>query len=201
MTYDLIDEEVVTEPVTLAEAKAYLQTDADYATTDDVIELAISTARIRLEQYLNVGLVNRDVKLQWNGRLIKLPLYPNGDIEGILLNDETDPLDPDLYTSSRGREKELVINSKICYGGSGSWFYSIIGQYAEFTPSQAYESIDTDLYTVTYNTGYDTLPLGLKQSLLAEMSYIFNLHGAPVTDLISPNAKSLSHGYSHNLVL
>jgi len=201
MTYDLIDEAGITEPVTLAEAKAYLQIDADYASNDDVINLAISTARIRLEQYLNVGLVNRDVQLQWNGRLIKLPLFPNGEIANIKLNDETDPLEPSLYTSSRGREKELVINSKICYGGNTEWFYSLTGDYVQSWGSDYVNTIDNDLYTVTYNTGYETLPLGLKQSLLAEMSYIFNLHGAPVTDLISPNAKSLSHGYSRNLVL
>lgn len=199
MTYDLIElDDTLTEPISLAEAKAYIQIDADYSGNDDVIQTAISTARIRLEQYLNVGLINRNVEVQWNGREIKLPLYPNGAIVSIKINEETDPLEPSLYTVSRGRSKKILINSKACFG-AGNWFYSING-YVEFTPSQS-ETIDNDLYTCVYNTGHEALPLGLKQAILAETSYIFNLHGSPVTDLISPNAKLLANGYSHNLIL
>lgn len=200
MTYDLIELEIpLAEPISLAEAKAYIQIDAGYSGNDDVIQTAISTARIRLEQYLNVGLINRNVEVQWNGREISLPLYPNGAIQSIKINEETAPLEPSLYTVSRGRSKKILINSKACFG-TGNWFYSSLNDYVEFTPTQS-EIIDNDIYTCIYNTGYEVLPLGLKQAILAETSYIFNLHGSPVTDLISPNSKLLANGYSHNLIL
>lgn len=203
MTYDLIEiEEDLTEPVTLPEAKSYLQVDQDYAGDDGDINLAISTARIRLEQYLNVGLINRDVEVQWDGKVIDLPLYPNGAIASIKFNEETDPLESDLYTVSRGNNKKLGINSKMCYGGGGSWWYSRINMTAEFTPNNfGHDEIDTDIYSCIYNTGFENLPLALKQALLAEVSYIFKLRGEPITDLISPNASKLANGYSHNLVL
>jgi hypothetical protein len=59
-----------------------------------------------------------------------------------------------------------------------------------------------ETYTVKYNTGYkDNLPNALKQSLLAEVSYMYMLRGMPPTDLISPNSALLSAGYSKNLIL
>lgn len=197
MIYDLIelDNELV-EPINLIEAKSALQIDADYATDDHIISLAISTARIRLEQYLNVGLVNRDVSVQWNGELLNLPLYPNLNVLEVTKNDEITPLDADLYEVSKMRAKKIAIKS--IYGLTGDWFYSITNQTAYFTPTKC---IDNDIYTVKYNTGYEDLPLGLRQALLAEMSYIFNLHGSPITDVISPNAALLASCYSRNLVL
>lgn len=196
--YQLIDENETDEPVTLAEAKAYMMIDADYASNDADIELLISTARIRLEQYLNVGLANRDVVLQWPGTPIQLPLSPNFTITSLVDKDNV-AVPIDQYTVTAYRDKSIWINSTNSMGIS--WFYAIDNSYVSpwsFNPAEC-----DSIYTLTYNTGYETenLPKPLKQAILAEVDYLLKLRGMPVTDLVSPNAKLLAHGYSKNLIL
>lgn len=195
MSFQIIDNETVIEPVTLPEAKAYMQVDADYASDDATINLALTSARIRLEQWLNVGLVQRDVKVIWDGRPLALPLIPIGDVSGVTKNAETEPMLPADYTVS-GYPKSISINSLTC--GNFSYWYSITGN-VEIT--QIGNPLSTDYYTVTYQAGYDILPGLLKQALLAEADYIFKLRGLPPTDIISPNAVQLASGYSNNLIL
>lgn len=196
--YQLIDEATADEPVSLAEAKAYMMIDADYASNDADIELLISTARIRLEQYLNVGLANRDVVLQWPGTPLQLPLSPNFTITSLVDKDNI-AVPADQYTITAYRDKSIWINSTNSMGVS--WFYAIDNSYVStwsFNPAEC----DT-IYTLTYNTGHETenLPKPLKQAILAEVDYLYKLRGMPVTDLVSPNAKLLAHGYSKNLIL
>jgi len=194
--YELSElEEDIDEPVTLAEVKAYSMIDADYSSDDDVIGVLISTARERLEQYLNVGLVKRNVQIQWNGYPIDLPLSPNADLVTLVDKDDVE-IDADDYTYTPYSSKKIWINS-LTVGGT-EWFYHIDGGVS-FWNGGICES-DT-IYTLVYNTGYETLPKALKQALLAEVDYLLKLRGLPVTDLISPNAKLLANGYSKNLVL
>jgi len=197
MSFDIVDYGIVTdEPITLAEAKAYSQIDADYASDDDQIGIAISTARERLEQYLNIGLVNRDVTIEWSGCNLKLPLTPNISI--VSVSDKDGVMDSDKYKVSEGRNKYISINS---ISSSGyNYFYSTTFENVEISSvnGSGYASI----YTVIYNTGYlDSIPTALKQSLLAETDYIIKLRGLPPTDVISPNAALLSAGYSKNLTI
>lgn len=196
--YQLIDEEEATEPVTLGEAKAYMMIDADYASDDADIQLMITTARERLEQYLNVGLANRDVTLQWSGYPIELPLSPNGNVVSLVDKDDV-AVPSDKYTVTLYRDKKIWINNSSSSGIE--WFYAIDNSYV--TPFSGYVNESTDIYTLVYNTGYesDKLPKALKQAILAECDYLYKLRGMPVTDLVSPNAKLLAHGYSKNLVL
>lgn len=193
MDVQLVDNETVTEPISLEEAKAYLQIDADYSTTDDDVTLALTAARQRLEQYLNIGLARREVKVYWDGRQIELPLSPNGDIVSVKNGDDT--LATTDYTVVNLPAKRVSVNSATCW--NGSWFYSLSG-YVEFTPSN---TPNNTVYECTYQTGYETLPTALKQAILAETTYLFNLKGSPVTDVISPNAAMLANGYSRNLIL
>lgn len=194
----LIDEEEATEPVSLAEAKAYMMIDADYASDDADILLMITAARERLEQYLNVGLANRDVKLQWPGYPVDLPLSPNGNVVSLVDKDDVS-VPGDKYTVTLYRDKKIWINSSSSSGIE--WFYAIDNSYV--APFSGYVNESTDIYTLVYNTGYesDKLPKALKQAILAESDYLYKLRGMPVTDSISPNAKLLAHGYSKNLVL
>lgn len=201
MTYDLIDEEEVTEPVTLAELKSYLQIDADYSSDDGVLNNALTTARKRLESYLNVGLVNRDVVVQWDGCEIKLPLFPNGEVTEVTKNDDTDPLDADKYTVTRGRSKSIFINGLFDNPLNYSFFYPFGGQGVEIWETSETSSGVPDLYSVSYSTGYADLPIDLKQALMAEASYLFNLRGEPITDIISKNAALIAGNHSKNLIL
>lgn len=196
MSYELIDEAEVTEPVTLTEAKAFMRIDDDYTSEDSEIEATITTARQRLEQYLNVGLANRDVMVVWNGSILELPLSPNLDVISVQDNEDT-PLDIDKYTVQGYHNKSIRVNS-VC-GGDWDFFYQTNGIVNVGIP-MPYEN--NTFYKAVYNTGYaDNLPKALKLAILAEIDYLYKLKGLPVTDDISPNAIKMASGYSNNLIL
>ena len=193
MDIQIVDTQTVTEPITLAEAKAYLQIDADYASNDNDINTCLISARKRLEAYLNIGLVQRTVTVYWGGHELELPLSPTVSITNVKKGSDT--LTTNDYSVLDLPAKRIMVNS--ASGLNGDWFYSINGS-VEFTPTS---QDNNTVYTCEYVTGYDTLPGDLKQAILAECSYLYKLRGEPVTDLISPNALMLASSYSRNLVL
>lgn len=193
MDVQIVDNESVTEPITLDEAKAYLQIDADYASNDDEINLALITARKRLEAYLNIGLVERAITVYWGGHELELPLSPTVSITSVKKG--SDDLTTNDYSVLDLPAKRISVNS-VC-GMNGNWFYSLNG-YVEFTPIH---EVNNTVYICEYVTGYETLPSDLKQAILAETSYLYLLRGSPVTDLVSPNASLLANSYSRNLIL
>ena len=194
MDIQIVDNETVTEPISIAEAKSYLQIDQDYAADDGDIAIALTSARQRLESYLNIGLAKRSLTVYWNGTAIELPRSPTGDITEVKKNDEL--LVADDYHILPMPAKRICVNNAYSY--PGEWFYSMDG-YVEYTPS--FTGQCNDVYSVKYQTGYETLPTDLKQAILAETHHIFNLRGFPVSDVISPNAALLASNYSRNLIL
>lgn len=201
MDIQIVDNATVVEPITLSEAKSYLQIDTDYSTDDSQITLALTSARQRLEKYLNIGLVKRAIEVYWGGHEIELPLSPTVSVASVDKSKEDgtfETLTADKYHIIPLPANRLYVKEASCLGG-GTWFYSIFG-YAQFTPFYRHGHNNT-VYKVAYETGYTTLPVDLKQAILAETSYIFNLKGAPVTDLISPNAAQIASGYSRNNAL
>lgn len=193
MDVQIVDLEIVTEPITINEAKAYLQIDADYASNDNDIALTLSTARKRLEAFLNIGLVNRKITVFWGGYELELPLSPNGDI--LTVKKGSTQLNENDYSVLNLPAKRISINS---IGGlSGNWFYSLSGQ-VEFT---ALSQANTDVFSCEYNTGFTDLPADLKQAILAETAHLYKLRGEPVVDIISPNASLLANSYSRNLII
>jgi len=194
--FQIIDNETVTEPVTLAEVKAYSHIDADYSADDDTLTFLITTARIRLEQYTNIGLAKRDVTVQWGGGLLNLPLSPNGDIVSVKDSEGVD-VETDKYTVTKFQNKNIWINS--LSGVNIEWFYGNGNDYV--SPWQWNANECNSIYTVVYSTGYETLPLALKQALLAEVDHLLKLRGMPITDAIGKNTMLLAKGYSRNLIL
>jgi len=195
--YQLIDEAEVTEPVSLAEVKAYCRIDADYTSEDTDLEITMTAARVRLEQYLNIGLANRDVTMQWSGCPVNLPLSPNFTI--ISLQDkDSQPVSTDDYHITKYQAKRIGINSMSFLDGY-NWFYNIDGGVQVWDIDGSVQ--DESFYTLVYNTGYEDLPKALKQALLAEIDYLYKLRGMPVSDVVSPNAVLLANGYSRNLIL
>lgn len=183
------------EPITLSEAKAFMRIDADYASDDSDIQTAISTARERLELHLNVGIVNRDIQIEWNGGVLELPFTPNFEV--IEVSDKDGILDPSKYTVQGISSKKVRVGEKT---GDYNYFYSMNNSYVEISSANGFDCSET--YTIKYNTGYkENLPSAIKQSILAETDYIYKLQGSPVTDIISPNAALLSAPYSKNLIL
>lgn len=194
MDIQIVDNQPVTEPITLAEVKSYLQIDADYSVNDFDLMIASTAARKRLEAYLNIGLVKREIIVYWDGSPIELPLSPTGNILEVLKNSEE--LSSEDYTLILMPANRISVNQ--AYACNGEWFYSIDG-FVEFTPT--FTAGSTDVYICRYETGYDELKGDLKQALQAEIAYIYQLRGEPVTDIISPNAVLLASQYSRNLIL
>lgn len=198
MTYELteIDEGAIVEPITLAELKSYMRIDQDYLADDGDLMTTLSAARVRLEQYLNVGLANREVKLQWYGGLIELPLSPINDIVSVSGSDDV-VLPPEDYKSvGFNKEKLYVVDACTL---NGDFFYNMTDMVLEV--DVPLDHVNREIYTAVYNCGYEVLPKLLKQAVLSECDYLFKLRGMPVTDLISPNAALLASGYSKNLIL
>lgn len=184
------------EAVTLDEVKAYMRIDADYSREDFELLTFIGAARERLEQFLNVGLAYREVKLEWNGNPIKLPLSPNGTIVSVTDKDNV-AVPTDDYTVSSGSDKLIYINS--LNSGGIEWFYSIDRSYVE--PWSFTDAVNEDIYTAIYNTGYESLPKGLKLALLAQVDFMYKNKGLPESVNIAPYALMMAKGYSKNLVI
>ena len=194
----IVDTETVVEPVTLAEVKSFSRIDADYASDDNDLSMAMITARKRIEAYLNIGLVKREVTVYWDGSVLELPLSPNGDIVSIYKNDDLDPLTTDDYHIDTYPAKKISIND-ICGGNIENVFYAIDGSYVDFSLSVS--SPNGDVYKVKYQTGYETLPNDLKFALLNEIDVLYKLRGEPITDDINPNTVRMVNHYSRNLIL
>lgn len=193
MEYQLIDEAEVTEPVTLLEQKAFSRIDADYSADDSDIELMITAARQRLELYLNVGFVKREVKVLFNGSSVKLPLYPNGDISSV--TDGTDPIPADKYHVGGIGLKTIVTGG--AFDWHGDWFYTRCG-VVEFSPIGRQ---DNTIYNVTYDAGHETLPQALKMALMSQVDYDIKNLGMPLYGSLSDSVLTMTQQYSQNLVL
>lgn len=196
MSYQVIDEAEVTEPVTLSEVKNYCRIDSDYTADDNELNVMITAARQRLEQFLNIGFARREITLQWDGRYMELPLSPTGDIVSVM-NGETE-IDADDYYLSGYQAKSLGVKPS---GSNGiEWFYN-----QDFTEVSVFSGglvgEPCTMFAATYETGYETLPNSLKIALLAQIDYQFKQRGMPDNALYSDMALDLARPYSRNLVL
>lgn len=182
------------EPVSLAFLKSYMQIDADYSVDDDVLLMFLSTSRELLEKELNIGLLYRKIKVQWDGSLLELPYSPTGSIISVTKNGGafTD------YSTDNLQAKSIWVNG-LSYGFTGDYFYSIANGTVEL--SNVNKSTPSDLYEVIYNTGYQTLPGTLKLAICAQTDYSFKKRGNPEGGLVCSEALRLSDGFSRNLVI
>ena len=193
MSYQIIDDTDFTETVTLAEVKNFSRIDADYTAFDDELTLLISAARQRIEAYLNIGLVQRSITVQWAGYPLELPLSPTGDITSV--TGKGGAIAEADYTVSNYQAKRIAINS--VSGGSIEWFYH--DGYVE--PWTWNAAACNEMYSVTYLTGHDELPKALKNAWLSEVDYLFKMRGMPDLDQISQTAAVLVSSYSRNPIL
>lgn len=197
MSYQIIDSPDITEPITLAEQKAYSRIDADYSSEDSDLSGLISAARAVIEGWLNVGLANRDVQVQWNGYPLQLPLSPNVSVGSVLSGADTLPTTD--YTVSAWQNKTIWINSESAK--NVEWFYAQDNSYV--TPWYEHVNSTGTIYTVTYNTGYtsENLPKALKQAIMAQVDWMYKNRGEPNASSVCPQAVLLASSYSRNLVL
>lgn len=191
-----IIDDIVAEPVTLAEVKSFLRIDADYSSEDTVLDLIITSAREKLEAQLNIAFGVKTLEVQFTGYGIELPYGPTGDIASIykLKDDgtqETDPLTADDYRIEGLEYKTLLIGNP----DRVTWFYPIAGgAYPE-----TYNNFHVSTYNVIYDTGFETLPKGLKHALLIQIQEDYKLQG--MESGVSDAALKMAEKYSRNLVL
>lgn len=182
------------EPVTLPFLKSYMQIDADYSADDEVLNTFLTASRELLEKHLNIGLLYRQIKVQWDGSLLEVPYSPTGTIVGVTKNGEafTD------YSTDDMQAKSIWING-LSWGFRGDYFYSISNGTVEV--SNVTQNVLGDKYEVTYNTGYQVLPGTLKLAICAQVDYSFKKRGNPEGGIVCADALRLSEGYSRNLVI
>lgn len=195
--YQIVDEADVTEPIDLADQKIFSGIDVDYSVPNSDILTAIAAARQRLEAHLNIGLVKREIIVQWNGCTLELPLSPTGDITYV--KKEADTLSTDDYVISSYRAKTISIKDVV--GSNFNYFYDINGGYVEVTNISGSNADMCAMYEVKYSTGYETLPQGLRLAIMAQADAIIKLKGMAPSALVSPNAALLSNPWNRNLVL
>lgn len=191
-----IIEDIEEEPVTLEEVKSFLRIDADYTAEDTVLDLIITSAREKLEAQLNLAFGIKTLEIQFTGYEIELPYGPTGDIESIYKlkadgTQEPDPLTEDDYKIEGLEYKTLLIGNP----DGITWFYPIAGgAYPE-----TYNNECVSTYNVVYETGFTTLPKGLKHALLIQIQEDYKLQG--MESGISQAALKMAEKYSRNLVL
>jgi hypothetical protein len=201
MSYQIkVITDVATEPVTLAEVKAWCRIDDDYVSDDAQLNLLISSARELLEQETNIGFAPRTLELQWNGCPVEMPYSPTGAITSVK-NKDGDTLTTDEYEVSTNQAKSIMVKSACGYDGF-EFFYHI-DQSVSLWSWPVNNLCADDAYACVYVTGYEAgkLPKSLKQGILTQIDYMFKQQGMPDNSLVSEQALLLAKGYSRNLIL
>lgn len=139
-----------TEPVTLAEAKEWCKIELAIAEEDTLITELIKTARLQVEGFLNISLVDKTVEAHLNNTLggIELPYQPIKELTSLKNEDET----------------ELTTGQ---YTLRGVFFKSIK------SPCDAY-------LIANYTTGYSNtnpLPKQFKTAVLQQVAYLYENRG------------------------
>lgn len=121
------------EPVNLSEVKEYLRIDSDSSDSDNVLELLITSAREKLEGFLNVYFIPKSVKIEFSSRVFELPYGPAGVITELTrqIGDETPVIvDSDKYYTNGLDFKTLII--KEFDNDYSGWWYPINGGYPQW---------------------------------------------------------------------
>jgi uncharacterized phiE125 gp8 family phage protein len=75
------------EPITLAEAKAFLRVDHD--DEDALIQTLIASARERLETHLNIAMITRQMRFSTATKgTVRLPRWPVASVQTVRFDDE-----------------------------------------------------------------------------------------------------------------
>lgn len=194
MKLQVVDNETVVEPITLDEVKTFSRIDIDYTADDADLLQMITSARKRMEKYLNIGLAQRLVIVQMSGRnSIPLPMGPTTEVVEIKSSGEI--VDPSKYFVDDFEYKTVYLNTE----GEEyrHWWYSTSGE-VEFNGSF---SQNRAMYAIKYLTGYQSLPADLKLALKVEVDYLIKLRGMPESDGLSSACYILARPFSKNPII
>lgn len=170
---DISDESgVIIEPVTLAEMKDYLRLSGfdesgDFSFDDLLIETMITGARERLEIYTGCSLIPKTIEVVVTNLAGNISL-PAGPVTGVI-----------TAVDSEGTE---IVAGDI----------KLIG-----TKFPDLKSPCNSEMVLTYNAGYETIPKGLKNAIMAEVAYRYENRGDESPDSgICKSAMILAEPYN-----
>lgn len=185
--------DIVSEPVTLTEQKAWSQIDDSYSLEDSIISSMITAGRELLEKQLNIFFGVKTVETQFSQPCFRLPYGPTGDILSIY-NQGDDPYADTDYELQGLTFKTLVMSSV----DGVTWFYPM-GSSIPYP--WGWPMFWCNTYNVIYTTGYTSLPQALKNALMTQVDYMIKGRGAPQFQPLSPIAMQMAKTYSQNLDL
>lgn len=154
-----------TEPVTLAEAKEWCKIELDITEENTLITELIKTARLQVEGFLNISLVDKTIEAVVNNSLggIELPYQPLK-----------------TFTSLKDEDgNALVVNSD--YKLQGVFFKTI-------------KSPCSDYLVANYTTGYTTenpLPKQFKTAVLQQVAYLYENRGDTPANATTQNNRTV----------
>lgn len=160
MKYRILTTPAITEPVTLAEAKAHLQLDTDFTDDDAYITSVISAGRDHIEKQTGRLIAEANVELYLDDfeQEITLPLWPVSTLESVAYKDE----------NGNSQTINLTGNADVILDKHNS---PAVIKFLD--PPDTYrkeESESVDNVTITFKAGYGStywlLPKELKQALL-----------------------------------
>lgn len=189
------DVESSAEPVTLAEAKAFMVVDSTYTADDTLITSLIKTARGLLEKYTELSFAPKVLKCFTDKSYLNIPYGPINEVTSVVDQDDTEITD-DNYTL-RGLDFK-----KIYMGCTNSQaFYPMGGGEPRFDIS-----VPGISYTITYDAGYGVeggavLPDALEQAIKEQVNYMYNNRGLNEPVKICGVAERLCAPYSRRTLL
>ena len=166
-----------TEPVTVAEVKAYLQLDA--TAYDTVLEVFITAARQMIENYCNVSLVPKEIWAQirnQSDRAFPLPFSPIESVEAVLFKrcqsaTEDLVLDEEYFINNEYSKQLEITSTKVC------------------NPKQ--------FFMVHYYTVADERAV-FQQAIKAQAGYMFNNRDSDKETTMAPETKALIQAFKIN---
>lgn len=194
----IIDVEQEDEPVSLAEAKAYLRIDPDYYANDQAVLDFITSARERLEKFTNLSFAPKTLLCQFSESYFQIPYGPVNDIE--ILTDNQDPpveIEADKYRVEGLDFKTISFD----HGYDIRWFYNLNGSVYPWSWGHG-----SCILNLTYKAGYGyedgtPLPRALKTAILIQVNEDYKNLGNPYQEEICELAKRQARPYSRNLVV
>lgn len=181
--------DVVTEPVTVAEAKTFMVIDSDYTGDDTLITGLITAARLLLEKHTNLSFAAKTLKCFTDKSYLEIPYGPIVSVTNVV-NQDDEEITSDNYTLKGLDFKRIYL------GASNSGYFYPIGGGAPVL-----EQIVTNTnYTITYTAGYTTLPETLKLAIKEQVNHMYNNRGEGGNKL-NLSAKILADSYSRNPLL
>lgn len=163
--------DVVTEPVSLVDAKAFLK--VGYADDDAIITSMIKSARQLLEKMLNISIAAKTMKVTFTHDgcyEYQIPYGPVGAISEAKFKYDVEDT-AEITTTS----------------------YTLIGdEFKQFKGNSGW-------WTITYAAGYATAPDAIKQGILKQIAWMYENRGDNAGNgQVNPDVKYMLSGFSKN---